>query len=229
MSVPSPESSLRNSRTISALRLNDEPVSVVAPLRSTIMLSAEPVSRMAPPNPATIAITITNTATTRAMRCAGRPPAPEPAVGSVATLKTLTEDAPSGTGREVSGSHIEQLVDELILFANIIIVADPPRLPLPDHVHRLVSLNRSPGGLELAKAPLGFDSPFDRSMILLHDVVQVLDRSMSAAAAQGAFLFHSRNRRAVEAGLISVDDAGLRMRWDTSRALAATRNIFSRI
>ena len=40
---------------------------------------------------------------------------------------------------EVSGSQIEQLVDEPILLANII-VADPPRLPLADHVHRLVSL-----------------------------------------------------------------------------------------
>jgi hypothetical protein len=30
-------------------------------------------------------------------------------------------------------------------------VADPARLPLADHVHRLVSLYRSPGGLELAE------------------------------------------------------------------------------
>src|SRR5664279_4343217 len=115
-------------------------------------------------------------------------------------------------GGEVSGSQIEQLVDELILFANII-VADPPRLALPDHVHRLVALNRSPGRLELAKALLGLYASFDRSMILLQDVVQVLDRSMSAAAAQGSFLFHCRNRRAVEAGLISIDDAGLGVRW----------------
>ncbi len=57
-------------------------------------------------------------------------------------------------GGEVSGSWIEQLVDELILFANII-VADPARLPLADHVHRLVSLNRPAGCLELAKALLG--------------------------------------------------------------------------
>ncbi len=94
--------------------------------------------------------------------------------GSVATLKTVTEEARRGTGREASGSHIEQLVDELILFATII-VADPPRWPLADHVHRLVSLNRSPGGLELAKALFGLHSSFDRSMILLQDVVQILD------------------------------------------------------
>ena len=102
---------------------------------------------------------------------------------------------------EVSARQIEQLVDELILFVNIS-VADPPHLPLPDHVHRFVSLDRSPGRLELAKALLGLHSSFDSSMILLQDVVQVLDRSMSAAAAQSSFLFHCCNRRAIEAGLI---------------------------
>src|SRR5271156_6545169 len=124
-------------------------------------------------------------------------------------------------GGKVLGSQIEQLVDKLILFANII-VADPPRLPLPDHVHRLVSLNRSPRGLELAKALLGLHSSFDRSMILLQDVVQILHRSMSAAAAQGSFLFHCCNRRIVEASLISVDDAGLRMRWIAERLAEQT-------
>jgi hypothetical protein len=69
--------------------------------------------------------------------------------------------------------------------------------------------------VELAKALLGFHASFDRSMILLQDVVQILHRSM--AAAQGSFRFHCGNRRAVEAGLISVDDAGLGMRWIAER------------
>src|SRR5215471_12878764 len=115
-------------------------------------------------------------------------------------------------GGEVSGSQIEQPVDELILLANIS-VADPPRLPLADHVQRLVSRNRSLSGAELAKALLGLDAAFDRAMILLQDVVQILNWSMAAAAAQGSFHFHSGNRRAVEAGLIGIDDAGLGMRW----------------
>src|ERR1019366_7212321 len=92
-------------------------------------------------------------------------------------------------------------------------VADPPCLPLPDHVHRLGSLDRSPGRLELTKALLGLHSSFDRSMILLQDVVQVLPRSMAAAAAQSSLLFHCCNGRAIEAGLIGVDDTGLGMRW----------------
>jgi hypothetical protein len=66
----------------------------------------------------------------------------------------------------VSGWQIEQLVDELILFTNML-ASDPPRLPLPDPVYRFVSINRSPRRLELAKVLLGLHSSFDGSMILL--------------------------------------------------------------
>ena len=129
-----------------------------------------------------------------------------------------------------SQAAFEQLVDELILFANVI-VADPPHLPLADHVHRFVSLDRPAGRLELTKALLGLEWSFDCSMILLQDVVQVLDRSMSAAAAQSSLLFHCYNGRAIEAGLIGVDDAGSRMRriaerlakWAFGRRLIAQR------
>src|SRR5215472_3601303 len=96
-------------------------------------------------------------------------------------------------GGEVSGHQIEQSVNELILLANIS-VADPPRLPLADHVQRLVSRNRSLRCAELPKALLGLHTAFERPMILLQDVVQILHRSMAAAAAQGSFRFHSGNR-----------------------------------
>jgi hypothetical protein len=118
--------------------------------------------------------------------------------------------APAPERRRVSGKQIEQLVDELILFAYII-AADPPRLPLPDDVHRFVSLNRLPGSLELAKVLLSLHSSLDGSMILLQDIVQILDRSMSTVVAQDSFLLHPWNRRAVEARLIGVDDPGLWM------------------
>ena len=44
-------------------------------------------------------------------------------------------------------------------------------------MHGFVVLDGSPRRLKLAKPLLGFHASFDRSMILLHDVVQVLDRS----------------------------------------------------
>jgi hypothetical protein len=104
----------------------------------------------------------------------------EDAYGSVATLKTVTEEVRKELDGEVSGCQIEQLVDETILLANII-GADPPRLPLAGPVSRLVSRNRSPSCSELTKALLGLHPSFDRSMILLQGVVELSDRSMAAA------------------------------------------------
>jgi hypothetical protein len=97
-------------------------------------------------------------------------------------LKTVTEEVPRRTGRGGSGRQIEQLVDEAILLAKII-GANPPGVALPNHVHRLISLYRSSRCAELAKPLLGLHGSFDRSMILLQDIVRVLDRSMSAVAA----------------------------------------------
>ena len=118
--------------------------------------------------------------------------------------------------QESDSRHPEQVVDELNLSPHIR-TAHPPRLPLPDHVHGLVALDRSPRRLKLTKPLLGFHASFDRSMILLHYVVQVLDRPVAATASQNSFLFHPCNRRAVKAGLVRVDDTGLRMRRISER------------
>ena len=110
--------------------------------------------------------------------------------GCVATFKNQHESDGSGRPGSVSCSHPEQLVDELNLSLNIR-TTHPPRLPLPDHVHGLVSSDRSPRRVEFTKALLGFHSSFDRSMILLQDVVQVLDGPVATTASQDSFLFHS--------------------------------------
>ena len=103
--------------------------------------------------------------------------------GCVATFKKKHESDGSGRPGAVSCSHSEQLVDELNLSPNIRTV-HPPRLPLPDHVHGLVSSDRSLRRVEFTKALLRLHSSFDRSMILLQDVVQVLDRAVAATASQ---------------------------------------------
>ena len=136
--------------------------------------------------------------------------------GCVATFKKRQEIDGSGRAGAVSCNHPEQLVDELNLSPTIR-TAHPPRLPLPDHVHGLIALDRSPRRVECTKALLCRHASFDRSMILLHDVVQVLDRSVAATASQDSCLFRPRNCRAVETGLVSVDDAGLRMRRISQR------------
>jgi hypothetical protein len=83
----------------------------------------------------------------------------------------------------------KQLSDEPDLSPNII-APHPPNLPLPNHVHRLIALNGSPGRVKFPEALLGVDPAFDRPMVLFDDVVQVLDRSMAAWAAQCPFLLN---------------------------------------
>ena len=72
---------------------------------------------------------------------------------------------------QISGSYFEDLLDELNLTLNIR-PTQPPKLPFPDHVHRLISLNGSPRRLELSESLLGVHAPFDGSMVLLQDIVK---------------------------------------------------------
>jgi hypothetical protein len=50
-------------------------------------------------------------------------------------------------------------------------------------------LDRSPRRVKLGNPLLGLQASFDRSMILLQDVVPVLDRPVAATATQCSFLF----------------------------------------
>jgi hypothetical protein len=59
--------------------------------------------------------------------------------------------------------------------------------------------------LEFAKPLLGVHSPFDRAMVLLDDVVQILDRSVAAPAAKRGFLLYVCDSRAVDRRQIRVD------------------------
>ena len=111
-------------------------------------------------------------------------------LGCVATFKNQQENDWLGRPGSVLCSHFEQLVDELNLLPNIR-TAHPPRLTLPDHVNCLISLDRSPCRVKFTKALLGLHASFDRSMILLQDVVQVLDRPVTATVSQDSFLLHS--------------------------------------
>jgi hypothetical protein len=76
-------------------------------------------------------------------------------------------------------------------------------------MHRLVALNRSPSRVEVPEALLGLYPPFDRSMILLKNVIQVLDRSMATSRAQHPFLLNGGDGRAVDRSQIRINDARL--------------------
>ena len=109
--------------------------------------------------------------------------------GCVATFQKRQESDWSSRPGSVSCRHLEQVVDELNLSPHLL-TAHPPRLPLPDHVHGLVAVDRSPRRLKLTTPLLGFHASFDRSMIRLQDVVHVLDGPVAATASQESCLFH---------------------------------------
>ena len=64
----------------------------------------------------------------------------------------------------------EELFDEPIL-PHDVVSAHPSHLPLPDHVHCFVPLERPLRRLELAKPLLRFHPSFDRSMILFQHII----------------------------------------------------------
>src|SRR5229473_6778431 len=93
-------------------------------------------------------------------------------------------------------ANSKRLVDELNLTPNIS-SAHPPNLSLPQHVHRLITLNGSLRRLEFSESLLGVHSAFDRSVVLLENVVQVLHRSVSTTAAKCPFLLYVGDGRAI--------------------------------
>jgi hypothetical protein len=57
----------------------------------------------------------------------------------------------------------------------------PPNLALPNLVHRFVTLNRPPRTTELPEMPLGTDPLLDGAVILFQNVVQILNRPVTAS------------------------------------------------
>jgi hypothetical protein len=82
--------------------------------------------------------------------------------------------------------------------------AQPPHLTLPNYVRRLIALNRSSRSPEFTKPLLSVHSPFDRAMVLLDDVVQILDGSVAAPTAERPLPIYVGDGRAVNRRQIRV-------------------------
>ena len=79
-----------------------------------------------------------------------------------------------------SSGEAERAIDEPVLHSDVTL-RHPPNLALPNLVHRFVTLNRPPRTTELPKMLLGTDPFLDGAVILLQNVVQILNRPMTAA------------------------------------------------
>lgn len=87
------------------------------------------------------------------------------------------------SGIDCSAFQSDGFMDELNLPKNIPF-RQPPHLAFPDHVHDFVALNRPPGSVEGPEPLAGINPPFDRPVVLFHDVVQVGTGATATAPAQ---------------------------------------------
>jgi hypothetical protein len=78
-----------------------------------------------------------------------------------------------GSGQLTSRSNLEQLGDDAGLGSHVT-SADVPKLPFPDHRHRLIARQRSSRRPEAAEAEPWADQTSYAPVVLFHDVVEEL-------------------------------------------------------
>jgi hypothetical protein len=79
-----------------------------------------------------------------------------------------------------SGGEAKNPIDELVLRQDVTLL-HPSDLTFADLVDHLVALDRHPRTPELTEMLLGADPFLDGAVILLQDVVQILNRPVTAA------------------------------------------------
>lgn len=72
------------------------------------------------------------------------------------------------------GCHSKEAGDDGNLPGNVSF-PHPSHLSLPNHVHHLVSLQRSPCRFKGKEAHPRLDQAFDKTMVLFHQVIEVFD------------------------------------------------------
>jgi hypothetical protein len=90
-------------------------------------------------------------------------------------------------------------------------------LTFPEHVHRFISLQSSLRALHRKEAHCGLDQSFDKAMVLLDQVVEILDLPQFHTFSKRPSSFELCNSLWVGSILIGVDYPRSRLRgWDQS-------------
>ena len=92
-----------------------------------------------------------------------------------------------------------------------VVLRQPANLSFANHVHRFGTLNRSPRAVERAEALHGSNASFDRSMALLHNIIQIANGSTAAALTEFPGLLHILDGLRVSGILIYIDNSRPRM------------------
>jgi hypothetical protein len=103
------------------------------------------------------------------------------------------------------GSHSKQVGNEPGLLAAVSFVS-PVHLPFPQHVHHLVPLQRSPRRLEGTEPQSWLDEPFDKAMILLDQIVEILHLPQVLCFGEESFGFQVLKRFGRRRVVIDGDD-----------------------
>src|SRR6266536_2452393 len=103
-------------------------------------------------------------------------------------------------------SHSKQACDKSRLFYAISFFY-ATHLTFPEHVHRSISLQGSPGRLERKEAHPELDEPFHEAMILLDQVVEVLPLPQFTRIWQDPFRFQLLESFRISYVFINRDDA----------------------
>src|SRR6266581_3103699 len=107
--------------------------------------------------------------------------------------------------------HSKEAGDEGNLPADVSF-AHPSDLSLPDHVHDLIPLQRSPRRFHGKEAHPRLDEPFDEAMVLLDQIIEVFDLSQFDTLRKQSSGFKLCNGFRIRCILININDARSRLR-----------------
>jgi hypothetical protein len=125
------------------------------------------------------------------------------------------------------GGHSKQAGDERNLILDVSL-PHPSDLSLPDHVHDLVPLERSPGRFHGKEAHPWLGQSFDKAVILLDQVIQVFDLPEFDLLGKGSSGFEVGNGLGIGRILIDINHTRNRRGGGISRSSGLFHLLFDR-
>ena len=96
-------------------------------------------------------------------------------------------------------------------------LCQPSNLSFADHVHCFVALDSSLRGRERAEAEARLDPPFDRTVILLDNVVEVRDDATATSLTECMSPLQFLNNTRIGRVPVHIDHPRARMTWRSER------------
>lgn len=115
-----------------------------------------------------------------------------------------------------SGDESEDAFDEADLLGDIAL-CQPSNLSFADHVHCFIALDGSFCSGERAEAQARIDPPFDRTVILLHNIIEIRDHAAATSLAECMIARQFLNHIGIRGVSVHSDHPRARMVWCSER------------